>query len=499
MDNQISETFINPEYGDSELSIMYEFYKHGTLCDMTILAEEERFYTHKLVLAICCRYFRNQIIENPDLNEFDISIDDETFEKILKFFYKGSVQLDMDSVQRLILAAKLLQLNVLFDICCKFLANHLSADNIFDIKTFAETNSLYDLVDKVNKYNEDELPQELFKEENSLSIQEEENENISQTSKDNISDSLEEVVSPPKTNKIMVVGGENEPIASYVDFYDPDTKSWLETKYMNLKRTDFGVIKLQNYVIVIGGKRARKALNEVVGVHLDTMEASALLPMETNRKHLCVSSILDQDRNIILYAIGGHDDTHFVNSVEKCHPVTRTWSNVSPMTANRGCFAVAVIDKKIFAIGGKNDGEILNSVEVYSVKDDTWTVCSPMNQARCYAGVAVIGNNIYVIGGSDDEGPVLSVERYDVKNDLWMMLDSSNFPEDLKYASAGNFGENIIVVGGRLAFSYDPQNNTWDELASLRSSRQRPLIINVSMAGKKVVKNLSGIVFPDED
>ncbi|XP_077285710.1 kelch-like protein 18 [Arctopsyche grandis] len=340
MNNEISETFINPEYGGSELSIMYEFYEQGTLCDVTIFAGEERFYTHRLVLAISCKYFRDQIIENPDIIDFEIAVDDETFQKILKFFYKGNIQLDLDSVQRLILAAELLELNVLFDVCCKFLAKHLSADNISDIQTFAETNSLNYLIDEVNKYDEQEISDEISGEENCLQLELEDIVNRLQTSKENISstDSFEEVVqwisddserkqhlpsllklmdmtsmsfsvyksikitneivSPPKTHKIMVVGGKHDPIASYVDVYDPDTESWLETKVMNLKRTDFGVVQLQNYIIVIGGKRARKALNEVVGVHLDTMEASALLPMETNRKHLCVSSILDQDRVI---------------------------------------------------------------------------------------------------------------------------------------------------------------------------------------------------------
>ena len=72
--------------------------------------------------------------------------------------------------------------------------------------------------------------------------------------------------------------------------------------------------------------------------------------------------------NDLLYAVGGHDGTSYLNSIERYDPQTNQWSaEVAPTSSCRTSVGVAVLDGFLYAVGGQDGVSCLNHVERYVV------------------------------------------------------------------------------------------------------------------------------------
>ena len=68
--------------------------------------------------------------------------------------------------------------------------------------------------------------------------------------------------------------------------------------------------------------------------------------------------------NDLLYAVGGHDGTSYLNSIERYDPQTNQWSaEVAPTSSCRTSVGVAVLDGFLYAVGGQDGVSCLNHVE----------------------------------------------------------------------------------------------------------------------------------------
>lgn len=66
----------------------------------------------------------------------------------------------------------------------------------------------------------------------------------------------------------------------------------------------------------------------------------------------------------LLYAVGGHDGTCYLNSVERYDPATNQWStDVAPTSTCRTSVGVAVLNGILYAVGGQDGNSCLNVVE----------------------------------------------------------------------------------------------------------------------------------------
>ncbi len=71
-----------------------------------------------------------------------------------------------------------------------------------------------------------------------------------------------------------------------------------------------------------------------------------------------------------LWAIGGSNGIHSLDTVESFDPTTRRWNKRPRLLQERSGSAVVVYENKIWVIGGRNtNGNILSSVEIYDPKE----------------------------------------------------------------------------------------------------------------------------------
>ncbi|XP_025017833.1 kelch-like protein 10 isoform X2 [Tetranychus urticae] len=171
-----------------------------------------------------------------------------------------------------------------------------------------------------------------------------------------------------------------------------------------------------------------------------------------------------------LFIIGGHHGPFNVfNSCRKLDLTTWTWSEIAPMKEKRAFHTSAIIDNHIYAIGGYNGARRTDSVERYDIEQNQWTSCSPMNERRSGAGAAVLNGKIYVVGGFRDSNYLNTGEVYDPISNQWMPISSMSKPRSSPAVVA--FNGKLHVIGGLTSNGllsscekYDPYQNKWDKM-----------------------------------
>ena len=100
-----------------------------------------------------------------------------------------------------------------------------------------------------------------------------------------------------------------------------------------------------------------------------------------------------------MYAVGGCDESNFrLNSVERYHPATNTWSFTAPMTTCRSSPCVLTC-RVLYVIGGVSYvGMSLNTGEYLDPMTNTWRAIAPMHYKRASASGAATNGKIYIIG-----------------------------------------------------------------------------------------------------
>jgi len=140
--------------------------------------------------------------------------------------------------------------------------------------------------------------------------------------------------------------------------------------------------------------------------------------------------------------VGGWCSGDAISSVERYDPQTNEWRMVASMSKRRCGVGVSVLDDLLYAVGGHDGSSYLNSVERWAPRSLTaqvWTptlrACShissppppsrydpktnqwssdvaPTSTCRTSVGVAVLGGYLYAVGGQDGVSCLNIVERY---------------------------------------------------------------------------------------
>ena len=124
-------------------SVMNELRKHGSLCDVTLVAEGRQFPVHKVVLVSSSPYFRAMFNGTMSESSQELvnlpAVQSSALRQLIEYIYSGEVEVTEENVQSLLPAANLLQLSWVRDSCCRFLQSHLHPSNCLGIRSFGKS------------------------------------------------------------------------------------------------------------------------------------------------------------------------------------------------------------------------------------------------------------------------------------------------------------------------------------------------------------------------
>ncbi|XP_075261820.1 uncharacterized protein LOC142353456 isoform X2 [Convolutriloba macropyga] len=225
-------------------------------------------------------------------------------------------------------------------------------------------------------------------------------------------------------------------------------------------------------VFYIGGMDSSGSLKTVE--KLDGGSGSIVIPMAS--MNVARSGIGVAVLNGLIYAVGGHDGTSYLNSVECYDPSSKKWSIVANMNCPRRYVAVCAYNGLLYVAGGYSGITVLNSVEVYDPDTNCWRYVSPMNCRRRHVSMALLNNKLYAVGGHDGISYLKSVEEYDLSGDCWKFVKTM-------YTRRGGAGVaalcgKLYAIGGYDGNSnhstmerYHPEEDRWSLVAPMSSCR----------------------------
>jgi N-acetylneuraminic acid mutarotase len=156
-----------------------------------------------------------------------------------------------------------------------------------------------------------------------------------------------------------------------------------------------------------------------------------------------------------------------IDNVWEYDPATDTWKALLPLPTKRGSANAVVVEGKIYVIGGAGlhpgstetvvhparPHRALDTNEVYDPTTNRWETRSPMPTARNHAAAGNVGNKIYVIGGRVGNAFISRasntdiVEVYDPATDQWGSL-LAPMPTARSAVAWGLFKGKLYVAGG---------------------------------------------------
>lgn len=494
------------------LEQIHQLRRCNELCDVCLLVGNSKIYAHKIILSAASPYFRAMFTgEMAESRQDEITIkdiDETAMEMLIDFCYSTKITIDEKSVQTLLPAACILQLQEVQDYCSEFLRSQLDPSNCLGIRAFADTHSCIELLRIAEKYMQNNFIDIIESDEFLLLPV---NQLIEMIAADELNVKQEEQVYQAVMNWTAFNISERKPFLGQLMCH----------VRLPLLDTKFLVTKVGNDPLIKQDQTCRDLIDEAKDYHLLPLDRSSMQgPRTKPRKPFlmievlfavggwcsgdAISSVEMYDPqgasngewkivtamskrrcgvgvavlNEHIYAIGGHDGQSYLNSVERYDPLTNQWNStdVQPTSSCRTSVGVAVLDDTIYAVGGQDGVSCLSFVEKYDVVSNRWSRVASMSTRRLGVAVCVLDSKLYAIGGSDGVSPLNSVERYDPKANRWTPV--APMLTRRKHLGCVVYKNCIYAVGGRDDMSelntverYNPQLNQWQPIVAMKSRR----------------------------
>uniref|UniRef100_A0A3Q1IGS3 BACK domain-containing protein n=1 Tax=Anabas testudineus TaxID=64144 RepID=A0A3Q1IGS3_ANATE len=237
------------------------------------------------------------------------------------------------------------------------------------------------------------------------------------------------------------------------------------------------VAVLNGQLYVFGGKKyygISDTLNSVYRFDPLQNHWENLADMQEKR---CSFSVVVLDDKI--YAIGGHCDPDYIDSVEQYCPTANSWSFTWPLDLPLSGHVAKVLQRKIFITGGQSrDSQSLASMFLYHPEEGS-TYKANMMKPRAHHCMETLGEYLYVAGGITTDHNLtavdqLSCEVYNPAGDSWTAFMSLPVP----HVGAGSavLEGKFYVLGGysledytdtKMVHRYDPTIQRWENMGKM--------------------------------
>uniref|UniRef100_A0A3B3RMP5 Intracisternal A particle-promoted polypeptide n=1 Tax=Paramormyrops kingsleyae TaxID=1676925 RepID=A0A3B3RMP5_9TELE len=494
-------------------------------CDVQLQVGGRLFSVHRLVLAASSPYFAALFaggMSEVDKKEVRIlGVEADVFEILLDFIYTGMIDLNVDSVQELIVAADMLQLSEVVSICCEFLKAQMDPSNCIGIYQFLEQIACLDMLEFTENYicvhflevcvleeflglTKDQLVKLLRSEE--LRIEDEYQvftaamdwvlQDVTKRKK-HVVEVLDPVrfplLSPQRLFKYIEGISDfslRVALQTLLKEYTEVSKSVKESKLIGLLQPvkTRPRRKARKYLYAIGGYTRLQG-----GRWSDSRALSCVERFDSFSQYWTTVSSLHQARSGLGVAVlegmiyvvgGGWIGSEIGKTMERYDPAENKWEIIGSMSVPRYYFGCCELQGFIYVIGGISDeGMELRSAEVYDPISRRWRALPVMVTRRAYVGVASLNNCIYAVGGWNEAlGSLETVEKYCPEEEKWVEVAPMTVARAGVSVSAVN--GLLYAVGGRASsrdFSapvtvdsveiYDPDSDTWTEIGNMITSR----------------------------
>ena len=381
---------------DHAFDVLSEFYRDKKLCDVVIQVGEETVMCHRIILASCSNYFRgmfmNEMLESMQDKVLIQGLDSEAVVRLIDFMYTRKIAINVDNIESLLTAAAMLQIDCVVDACCKFMEQHLHPSNCLEMRAFAELHGCEDFLKAADTYTQIHF----------LSLM-----NTDALMKISFEHFLQII-----SGKHLYVKKEVqvlEAVLSWVKF-DVDSRERFLPELLGHTRlpllsTATLIQRLEGEEIVSKNLKCRDLIDEAKNFKL--CPSLVCSPARTQPRRCCAGA---------LFSIGGRGKSGEPFRCVECYDwFHNSWFRVAKMSTPRRHVAVACLGSKIYAIGGHDGLHHLNSVECFDPDNDRWTQIVPMKTARRGMSAGVLGGVIYVAGGLDEMTCFNTVERWVLK------------------------------------------------------------------------------------
>ncbi|XP_070116160.1 actin-binding protein IPP isoform X3 [Equus asinus] len=494
-------------------------------CDVQLQVGKETFQVHRLVLAASSPYFAALFTGGMKESSKDVvqilGIEAGIFRILLDFIYTGIVNVGVNNVQELIVAADMLQLTEVVNLCCEFLKGQIDPLNCIGVFQFSEQIACHDLLEFTENYihvhflevhsgeeflalTKDQLIKILRSEE--LSIEDEYQVFLAAMQwilkdlgkrRKYVVEVLDPVRFPllPPQRLLKYIEGVSDfnlrvALQTLLKEYCEVCKSPKENKFCGFLQTSKvrPRKKARKYLYAVGGYTRLQG-----GRWSDSRALSCVERFDTFSQYWTTVSSLHQARcglgvavlGGMVYAIGGGwVGAEIGNTIERFDPDENKWELVGNMAMSRYYFGCCEMQGLIYVIGGiNNEGIELRSFEVYDPLSKRWSPLPPMGTRRAYLGVAALNDCIYSVGGWNETQDALhTVEKYSFEEEKWVEVASMKVPRagmcvvavnGLLYVSGGRSSSHDFLAPGTLdsVEVYNPHSDTWTEIGNMITSR----------------------------
>ncbi|XP_072244490.1 kelch-like protein 22 isoform X1 [Leuresthes tenuis] len=458
------QIFKSSDHFRSLLDGLLSLRQSGILFDVVLVVEGRPIQAHRILLAAYCDYFRGMFAGGlREMQQKEILIHGVSYmamKKILDYIYTSEIELDLECVQEVLIAATLVQLENVIGFCCDFLFSWMDESNILEVHHLADLYGLQQLKDRIHFF--------ILKNIQTLS-QTDEYRQLPQ----------EEVFRALSSDELQVTS-ENEVYEAALHYhYSPEE---VETDQVYLQVSSKDNLKMIDAVrfCLIEKQVLQRLHSRLKQCPLKDSVSAALQYHEQEMWQPVLQSPLTQPRSTFhcILGFGGMFSSSSLADIEHLfqvfHPSWGEWRTLTaahaPRMSNQG---VAVLNNFVYLIGGdKNSSGFRaeNRCWRYDPRHNSWCSIQPLQHQHADHCVCVVGGHIYAIGGRDYSCELDSVERYDPHNNVW------EFVTPLRrevYAHAGAVVDGkIYITCGRRGMAYlrethcfDPAANHWTACA----------------------------------
>uniref|UniRef100_A0A8C2P3W2 BTB domain-containing protein n=1 Tax=Capra hircus TaxID=9925 RepID=A0A8C2P3W2_CAPHI len=497
-------------HNDSVLAALNQQRSDGILCDVTLIAEEQKFHAHKAVLAACSDYFRAMF----SLCMVESGADEIFFH--FYFYFFDTQELNSFNYLDLYRLADLFNLTLLEKAVIDFLVKHLSellksrpediltlpycllqevlkSDRLTSLSEeqiwqlavrWLEHSCHYQYLDELLQYIRFGLMDVDTLHTVALShplVQ------ASETATALVNEALEyhqSIYAQPvwqtrrtkprfQSDTLYIIGGKKREVCKVKElrYFNPVDQenaliaavaNWSELAPMPVGRSHHCVAVMGDFLFVAGGEVEHAsgrtcAVRTACRYDPRSNSWAEIAPMKNCREHFVLGAMDEY-----LYAVGGRNELRQVlPTVERYCPKKNKWTFVQSFDRSLSCHAGYVADGLLWISGGvTNTAQYQNRLMVYEPNQNKWISRSPMLQRRVYHSMAAVQRKLYVLGGNDldynnDRILVRHIDSYNIDTDQWTRC-SFNLLTGQNESGVAVHDERIYLVGGYSIWTNEP-------------------------------------------